>query len=69
MLKFLLLPAMMAALAFPAATQEIQRLDPALDRLVPAASIGLKKRTPNSFAPKIEVLARMTKAIPGPLLK
>src|SRR5437763_14795770 len=38
MLKFLLLPAMMAALAFPAATQEIQRLDPALDRLVPASA-------------------------------
>ena len=38
-------------------------------RLVPAPSNGLKKRTPNSFAPKIIVLARMAKATPGPLLK
>jgi 2-hydroxychromene-2-carboxylate isomerase len=37
-------------------------------RLVAAASTGLKKRTPNSFAPKTAVLARMAKAIPGPLL-
>jgi hypothetical protein len=36
---------------------------------VAAASKGLKKRTPNSFAPKTAVLARMAKAIPGPLLK
>ncbi len=34
-----------------------------------AASTGLKKRTPNSFAPKMAVLARMAKATPGPLLK
>src|SRR6476646_1930528 len=38
-------------------------------RLVPAPSNGLKKRTPNSFGPKIIVLARMAKATPGPLLK
>jgi gluconolactonase len=38
MLKFLLMPAMMAAFASPAATQEIQRLDPALDKLVPASA-------------------------------
>src|SRR6266404_3729631 len=34
-----------------------------------APSNGLKKRTPNSFDPKIIVLARMAKATPGPLLK
>jgi hypothetical protein len=36
---------------------------------VAAPSTGLKKRTPNSFAPKRTVLARMAKATPGPLLK
>ena len=40
-----------------------------MSRLVPSARIGLKKRTPNSFAPKRCVPSHMVAAMPGPLEK
>src|SRR5262249_9052442 len=53
----------------PAVAPNKRRAKEKSSRLVPAASKGLKKRTPNSFAPKTAVLERIAKAIPGPLLK